>query len=211
MNDVSGMSGSVGHSRPVVVTALGFTQILGYGTSFYLLAVLAAPIARETGWDLPQIAAGLSIGLFVGGLAAPMIGRLVDGFGGRPVLAVRFDLLCCRTGRSRNGNQYPRLLARLVCDRPRHGRRTLRCGLFRTRSLVPGGRTAADHDRNAVGRICIDLVLAAQRLSGRQCRLALDLPDFRGRPSVARAAASCVAHAAQRSAAAAGHRPQQRT
>jgi predicted MFS family arabinose efflux permease len=96
MNDVSGMSGSGSHSRPVVVTALGFTQILGYGTSFYLLAVLAAPIARETGWDLPRIAAGLSIGLFIGGLAAPMIGRLVDGFGGRPVLA--FGSICFAVG-----------------------------------------------------------------------------------------------------------------
>lgn len=96
MDDVSGMSGSDSHSRPVVVTALGFTQILGYGTSFYLLAVLAAPIARETGWDLPRIAAGLSIGLFIGGLAAPMIGRLVDGFGGRPVLA--FGSICFAVG-----------------------------------------------------------------------------------------------------------------
>lgn len=96
MNDASGMSGSGGHSRSVVVTALGFTQILGYGTSFYLLAVLAAPIAKETGWDLPQIAAGLSIGLFVGGLVAPTIGRFVDGFGGRPVLA--FGSICFAVG-----------------------------------------------------------------------------------------------------------------
>jgi predicted MFS family arabinose efflux permease len=98
MNEVSGKSGTDGLSRPVVVTALGFTQILGYGTSFYLLAVLAAPIASETGWDLPRITAGLSIGLFVGGLAAPAIGRFVDRFGGRPVLA--FGSICFAVGLS---------------------------------------------------------------------------------------------------------------
>ncbi|MGE3989813.1 MFS transporter [Pseudorhodoplanes sp.] len=71
----------------MVVTALGFTQILGYGTSFYLLAVLAAPITSDTGWSLAEVAAGVSIGLLAGGLSAPWIGRFVDRFGGRPVLA----------------------------------------------------------------------------------------------------------------------------
>jgi predicted MFS family arabinose efflux permease len=96
MNDSSGLVRPENRSRRVVVTALGFTQILGYGTSFYLLAVLAAPIRADTGWELPQIAAGLSIGLLVAGMVAPIVGRMVDRFGGRPVLA--FGSLCFASG-----------------------------------------------------------------------------------------------------------------
>jgi predicted metal-binding membrane protein len=35
--------------RRIVVTALGVTQIFAWGSSYYLLAVLAKPIARA-GW-----------------------------------------------------------------------------------------------------------------------------------------------------------------
>ena len=36
--------------RRIVVTALGVTQILAWGSTFYLLGVLANPIVRDTGW-----------------------------------------------------------------------------------------------------------------------------------------------------------------
>ena len=36
----------------LLVSALGVTQILAWGSSYYLPAVLAAPIARDTGWSL---------------------------------------------------------------------------------------------------------------------------------------------------------------
>ena len=36
--------------RRIVVAALGVTQILAWGSTFYLLGVLANPIARDTGW-----------------------------------------------------------------------------------------------------------------------------------------------------------------
>jgi predicted MFS family arabinose efflux permease len=83
-------------SRLLVAAALGLTQILGYGTTFYLLAVLAKPISAETGWDLSQIAAGLSIGLLIAGISAPVAGRILDRFGGRPVLA--FGSVCFAIG-----------------------------------------------------------------------------------------------------------------
>jgi hypothetical protein len=37
--------------RRIVVTALGITQILAWGSPFYLLGVLANEIARNTGWS----------------------------------------------------------------------------------------------------------------------------------------------------------------
>ena len=37
--------------RRVVVTALGITQILAWGSTLYLLGVLGHPIALDTGWS----------------------------------------------------------------------------------------------------------------------------------------------------------------
>jgi MFS family permease len=72
---------------------LGSTQILGFATTYYLPAVLAAPIARETGWALGSVVAGLSLGFLVAGFSAPWVGRLIDRFGGRPVLSSSSILL----------------------------------------------------------------------------------------------------------------------
>jgi hypothetical protein len=46
-----------------VITALGVTQIFAWGSSYYLPAVLAAPIVADTGWSLTFVVGGLSIGL----------------------------------------------------------------------------------------------------------------------------------------------------
>ncbi|WP_238120986.1 MULTISPECIES: MFS transporter [unclassified Xanthobacter] len=69
-----------------VVNALGIVQILTWGSSFYLLAVLAAPIARDTGWPMPWIMGSLSLGLLVAGIASPRVGVWIHARGGRPVL-----------------------------------------------------------------------------------------------------------------------------
>lgn len=73
--------------RRLVVTALGVTQILAWGSTFYLLAVLAPSIARDTGWRYDWVIAGASVGLFVAGTVSPRVGRLISSHGGRPVLA----------------------------------------------------------------------------------------------------------------------------
>ena len=72
--------------RRVVITALGFAQILAWGTSFYFPAVFAEPIVNETGWSLGWVVGGTSIGLLVAGLISPQVGRIIDARGGRPVL-----------------------------------------------------------------------------------------------------------------------------
>ncbi|HYF56385.1 MAG TPA: MFS transporter, partial [Salinarimonas sp.] len=79
--------------RGVVITALGITQILAWGSSYYLPAVLATPIAADTGWSLSLVAAGLSLGLLASGLASPRVGRAIDRLGGRPVLALSSVLI----------------------------------------------------------------------------------------------------------------------
>lgn len=80
-------------SARTIVTSLGITQILAWGSSFYLPAVLANPIAADTGWSLAWVITGLSIGLLVAGLFAPRIGRTIDRTGGRPVLIASSILL----------------------------------------------------------------------------------------------------------------------
>jgi predicted MFS family arabinose efflux permease len=79
--------------RRVVVAALGVTQVLAWGSTFYLLAVLAPYIARDTGWTYDRVVAGASVGLFVAGIVSPRVGRFISSHGGRPVLAIGALLL----------------------------------------------------------------------------------------------------------------------
>lgn len=74
-------------SRPVVITVLGIGQILAWGSSYYLLTVLARPVAEATGWPTQWVFGALSIGLLVSGLVSPRVGHLIEQYGGRPVLA----------------------------------------------------------------------------------------------------------------------------
>lgn len=68
-------------------------QILAWGSSYYLIAVLAKPIAADTGWPMEWIVGGLSLGLLVSGLISPPVGRLIEAWGGRPVLMASAGLL----------------------------------------------------------------------------------------------------------------------
>ena len=72
--------------RRVVITALGIVQVLAWGTSFYIPAVFAEPIVRDTGWSLGWVVGGTSIGLLVAGLISPQVGRIIGRHGGRAVL-----------------------------------------------------------------------------------------------------------------------------
>lgn len=83
----------VARRRGVVVSALGIVQIFGWGSTYYLMAVLGEPIASDTGWPIAWIVAGLSLGLFVSGMAAPAVGDAIRRHGGKPFLAAAFPTL----------------------------------------------------------------------------------------------------------------------
>lgn len=93
MSTGSAPRSTTGPIRRVVIAPLGATQILAWGSSYYLLAVLGKPIAADTGWPLSIVVGGLSLGLVAGGLASPLIGRTIETRGGRPVLAASSVLL----------------------------------------------------------------------------------------------------------------------
>ena len=65
-------------NRVVIISALGVTQIFAWGTSYYLPAVLAAPIVADTGWSLAWVVGGLSLGLLTAGLVSPWVGRAIS-------------------------------------------------------------------------------------------------------------------------------------
>ena len=79
--------------RRVIVTALGVTQIFAWGSTFYLLGVLALPVAEDTGWALDWVMGGVSVGLLVAGLILPRVGRTIGDKGGGLVLATGAALL----------------------------------------------------------------------------------------------------------------------
>lgn len=70
-----------------VIPVLGVTQILAWGSSYYLLAVLAQPVAGDTGWSLAWVVGGLSLGLLIAGIVSPRVGDSIQRLGGRMVLA----------------------------------------------------------------------------------------------------------------------------
>lgn len=79
--------GAITRPRLVVTTTAGIAQILAWGSSYYLIAVLEQPMATDTGWSLSWIVGGLSLGFVISGLVSPRVGRLIERHGGRPILA----------------------------------------------------------------------------------------------------------------------------
>ena len=66
---------------------LGIVQILVWGGSFFLIAILGGPIIGDTGWSARWVYGALSVGILTSGLLAPLCGRLVSRYGGRFLLS----------------------------------------------------------------------------------------------------------------------------
>src|SRR5437667_10044372 len=71
-----------------VVVALGTAQTVAWASSYYLPAILAAPIARDLGLAPTYVFGALSGALVIAGLLGPRVGHAIDTFGGRGLLAV---------------------------------------------------------------------------------------------------------------------------
>lgn len=76
-----------------VISALGIVQIFTWGSSFYLMTVLAGPIAADTGWPISLVIGALSAALLAAGVASPAVGAAIARRGGRDVLAAGCVLL----------------------------------------------------------------------------------------------------------------------
>ncbi|GJE37802.1 MFS transporter [Methylobacterium persicinum] len=65
---------------------LGLTQIILWGGSFFLVAVIVGPVVATTGWPQGAVIGALSLAILISGLLSPWIGRRIRHLGGRPVL-----------------------------------------------------------------------------------------------------------------------------
>lgn len=80
---------SRGTARPLaVVVALGSAQTIAWASSYYLPAILAAPIAHDLGLAPTYLFGALSGALVISGLLGPRVGHAIDTFGGRGLLAI---------------------------------------------------------------------------------------------------------------------------
>lgn len=70
------------------VLALGFTQTIAWAASTYLIAILAAPIARDLGIATSTVFGAFSVALIVMAISGPFAGRAIDRWGGRRVLVI---------------------------------------------------------------------------------------------------------------------------
>src|SRR5271169_4527482 len=74
--------------RGIVVGALGTAQILAWGSSYYLPAILADPIAAGLGLSPTVVFCVFSGALLISAVLGPAVGRAIDAHGGRGVLAL---------------------------------------------------------------------------------------------------------------------------
>lgn len=75
-------------SRLRIVLALGSAQTLAWGSTYYLPAILAEPMASELGISTGNVFAAFSLALIVTAVLGPLSGRRIDHHGGRDVLAL---------------------------------------------------------------------------------------------------------------------------
>jgi predicted MFS family arabinose efflux permease len=78
----------VDRRRLGVIAALGTAQTLAWGSSYYLPAILADPIAHDLGISSNWFFAAFSGSLVISGLLGPRVGRQIDRVGGRKVLCL---------------------------------------------------------------------------------------------------------------------------
>jgi len=69
-----------------VVWALGLAQLISWGTSFYYIGVFGDLIVEDLGWSRAFVFSGFSTALVTMGAVSASIGKVIDRYGGRPVL-----------------------------------------------------------------------------------------------------------------------------
>ncbi len=73
---------------PRATIGLGFTQVVGWGTTFLMPSVLGRHIERDLAIPSEVVYGGITVMFGVGALFAPRVGRLLDRNGARAIMAL---------------------------------------------------------------------------------------------------------------------------
>jgi predicted MFS family arabinose efflux permease len=82
-------------SLPVSIVGLGVSQIVGWGSTFFIPSVMGRHIGEDLQLPAEVVFAGPTIMFVVGALLAPRIGRTVDRRGARALMATGSVLASC--------------------------------------------------------------------------------------------------------------------
>lgn len=77
------------------IAGLGISQIIGWGSTYYLLSLLGGEIARDLGLSSGALMAGVSMTLIATALIGPWIGRWQDHSGSRIVMSTGSVITAC--------------------------------------------------------------------------------------------------------------------
>lgn len=77
---------SAADPMPIAVVALGFSQIITWGTTFYVLGVLGPAVGREMGWSASVVLSGYAVALLIGSVTSATAGMILDTYGARVVM-----------------------------------------------------------------------------------------------------------------------------
>ena len=69
------------------VLALGLSQLISWGVTYYLIGVFGEEIAADLGWSRDLVYGGFAACLLAMGLMSPLAGRIVDRHGGGRIMA----------------------------------------------------------------------------------------------------------------------------
>lgn len=70
------------------VIGLGTTTTIGYGTLYYSISIMSEELAKEFLWTKSFIFAVVSVGILLGGLLSPIIGKILDNKGARGIMSL---------------------------------------------------------------------------------------------------------------------------
>jgi MFS family permease len=101
----------VNRSRLATILILGSTQTLAWASTYYLPAILADPIARDTGTSTSWFYSLFSGALVISAVLGPRMGRMIDAGGGNRVLAGTNVLFAIGLGLLSQAHGVPMLAA----------------------------------------------------------------------------------------------------
>tara|TARA_R110002124_G_scaffold71690_5_gene191907 strand:+ start:611 stop:1837 length:1227 start_codon:yes stop_codon:yes gene_type:complete len=90
--EVQSSKGRAVHSTPLksrqITVIIGMGQLIVWGMTYYLPAVISAPVRAETGWSEGLVFGAFSLSVLVSGLVAPTVGHWMVATTARRVLSV---------------------------------------------------------------------------------------------------------------------------